>query len=290
MLSDIIGSIGLGLRREFIDELQKSNSSYNIIQYLEVAPENWMNMGGNKAKQIAWFSEHYPIVAHGLSLSLGGTDHLDIEFLKQIKTFINQYNIKLYTEHVSFTGANGNLYDLLPIPFNEESANNIINRIKIAQDILGKQIAIENASYYSSSPLSTMTEPEFICEVLEKADCLLQLDINNVYVNSRNFDFDAYKFLDAIPKNRVVYMHVAGHDEESENLLIDTHGQPIRTEVWNLLAYSYKLFGIQPTTLERDLNMPEFREILSELEIIKDIQEEYKTSLVSINNSQSSVI
>ena len=289
MLSNIIGSIGLGLRREFIDELQKLDSSHNIIQYLEIAPENWMNMGGNKAQQINWFSEHYPLVAHGLSLSLGGTSHLDIEFLEQIKNFIKQYNIKLYTEHISFTGVSGNLYDLLPIPFNQESANNIAQRIKITQDILGKQIAIENASYYAASPLSTMTEPEFICEVLEKANCLLQLDINNVYVNSRNFGFDAYKFLDVIPKNKVVYIHIAGHDEENENLLIDTHGQPVRAEVWNLLAYSYKLFGIQPTTLERDLNMPEFSEILSELNLIKDIQDEYKNVLASTHYTSSHI-
>jgi uncharacterized protein (UPF0276 family) len=289
MLSNDIGTIGVGLRREFIDELQQQTPS-DIINYIEIAPENWMNMGGNKAKQISWFAKNYPIVAHGLSLSLGGTDPLNIDFLQEVKSFIQQYDIKLYTEHVSFTGANGNLYDLLPIPFNEESANNIIERIKIAQDILGQRIAIENASYYAISPLSTMTEPEFIAHVLEKSDCLLQLDINNVYVNSRNFSFDAYKFLDAIPKNKVVYMHIAGHDEEEENLLIDTHGQDIRIEVWDLLSYSYKLFGIQPTTLERDLNMPSFTEILAELHLIKKIQTDYTNSLKIQNTIKEAAI
>ncbi len=288
MLNDIIGNIGVGLRREFMDELKQATPS-DTIQYLEIAPENFMNMGGNKARQISWFSQNYPIVAHGLSLSLGGTDHLNTEFLSEIKLFLNQYDIKLYTEHLSFTGSKGNLYDLLPIPFNKESVNNIVGRIKISQDILERKIAVENASYYAHSPLSTMTESEFIVEVLEKADCLLQLDINNIYVNSRNFSFDAYKFLDIIPKNRVVYMHIAGHDEEEENLLIDTHGQPVRSDVWSLLAYAYKLFGIQPTTLERDLNMPSFEEILSELHMIKKIQSDYKQS-INIDNLNTSTL
>jgi len=263
-------TVGLGLRREFLDEFKETENSN--VQYLEVAPENWMDMGGKRAKELHWFREKYPIVAHGLSLSLGGTDPLDIEFIKSIKNFITQYDIALYTEHISFTGAKGILYDLLPLPFNQETINNLVDRIQKTQDILGQKIAIENASYYAHSPLSEMTEYEFISQILKKADCNLQLDINNVFVNSINFKFNAYEFLDNIPKDKVVYMHVAGHDEENNELLIDTHGQDVRLEVWDLLKYSYNLFGIVPTTLERDLNVPSLAEVLQEVDKIKQYQ------------------
>ena len=269
---------GLGLKRELIPQIQAQfdNQEIAAILFLEIAPENWIGASGKAAKQLAWFTERYPIVCHGLSLSLGGPDPLNIPFLHQVKNFLDTHQIPLYTEHLSYCAAGGYLYDLLPIPFTEEAVHHVASRIKQTQDILGRRIAVENASYYAAAPISEMDELSFIQAVLEEADCDWHLDVNNVYVNSVNFDFDAKAFLQRAASaglgDRVVYGHTAGHYEEAPDLLIDTHGSTVIDPVWDLLAEAYRLFGNFPTLLERDTNIPSLLDLMPEVEQIAMLQ------------------
>ncbi len=278
-----ISGVGLGLRRELIPQIQAAFGDPPIanINFLELAPENWIDIGGKAAKQLDWFVERYPIVCHGLCLSLGGLAPLNTAFLQQVKRFLLQYNIPLYTEHLSYStdgynGQQGYLYDLLPIPFTEEAVHHVAQRIRQTQDILSQRIAIENASFYVQAPISSMDELTFIKAVLEEADCFLHLDINNLYVNSVNFDFDAHVFLRGIPGERIVYSHMAGHYQQAPDLLIDTHGTEIINPVWALLADAYKLFGPFPTCLERDNNIPPLPTLMHEVNKIADIQNKYR--------------
>ena len=281
-LADIQG-VGLGLKRELIPQIQSAYQNPNIanINFVEIAPENWLGAGGKYARDLAWFVERFPIACHGLCLSLGGADPLNIQFIQQVKAFLAQHKIPLYTEHLSYcsdayNGQSGYLYDLLPIPFTEEAVKYVSQRIRQTQDILGQKIAIENASYYAAAPISSLTEIDFLNAVLSEADCLLHLDINNIYVNSVNFGFDASAFLRQIPKNKIVYSHVAGHLKVSNNLLVDTHGQNVIDPVWQLLQEAYALFGIFPTLLERDTNIPPLPELMQEVNKIADLQAPYK--------------
>jgi uncharacterized protein (UPF0276 family) len=277
-----INGVGLGLKRELIPQIQAAFGQELIanISFFEIAPENWIDVGGNARKQLDWFVERYPIVCHGLCLSLGGLAPLNTVFLQQVKKFLQQYNIPLYTEHLSYStdaykGQQGYLYDLLPIPFTEEAVHYVAKRIRQIQDILGQNIAIENASFYVLAPVSNMSELTFIQAVLEEADCLLHLDINNVYVNSVNFGFDAHEFLRGIPGERIVYGHVAGHYQQSPDLLIDTHGENVIDPVWTLLEEAYQLFGTFPTLLERDNNIPPLNLLMHEINKIADYQSKY---------------
>lgn len=271
-------SAGLGLKRELISQIQAQfgNQEIAAIDFLEIAPENWIGAGGKAAKQLAWFVDRYPIVCHGLSLSLGGPDPLNTSFLHQVKNFLDAHQIPLYTEHLSYCSAGGYVYDLLPIPFVEEAVHHVANRIKQTQDILERRIAVENASYYAAAPIAEMDELSFIKAVLEEADCDWHLDVNNVYVNSVNFGFDAKAFLqgaaDAGLGGRIVYGHTAGHYEESPDLLIDTHGATVIDPVWDLLADAYRLFGNFPTLLERDTNIPPLNDLMPEVERIAMLQ------------------
>jgi hypothetical protein len=264
---------GLGLKRELMTPLQTEMPA--VIDFLEVAPENWIGLGGARARQFDWFAERYPIVAHGLSLSLGGPDPLDEILLQRIKGFLDRYRIPLYTEHLAYCSAGGQLYDLLPIPATQEAVHYVAARIRQAQDILERRIAVENASYYVASPLSDMAETDFIRAVLEEADCDLHLDVNNVYVNSVNFGFDPVEFLRSLPGERIVYVHTAGHLRLAPDLIVDTHGDAVIDPVWGLLEEAYRLFGVAPTTLERDLNIPPLAELITELERIATLQRQY---------------
>jgi len=281
-IADIKG-VGLGLKRELIPQIQSlyQTSAISNIHFVEIAPENWIGVGGKAAADLAWFVERFPIVCHGLCLSLGGPDPLNIDFLKQVKQFLAQNKIPLYTEHLSFCsdiqqGKPGYLYDLLPIPFTEEAVKYVAHRIRQTQDLLGQRIAIENTSYYVSAPISTMDEVTFLSAVLSEADCDLHLDINNIYVNSINFNFDADDFLKQLPSNRIVYSHVAGHLQLASNLLVDTHGENIIDPVWALLNQAYARFGTFPTLLERDINIPPLPELLFEIDKIAALQAQHK--------------
>jgi len=269
-----IRGAGLGLKRELIPQIQSAYGEDLIasIDFLEIAPENWIAAGGKSAKQLDWFVERYPIACHGLSLSLGGPDSLNELFLKRVKHFLEDYQIPLYTEHLSYCSDGGYLYDLLPIPFTEEAVHYVAARIRRTQDILGQRIAVENASFYVAAPISEMDELTFLCAVLEEADCWLHLDINNIYVNSINFAFDSHEFLRGIPGERIVYAHVAGHDQEAADLVIDTHGQDVIDPVWGLLKEAYALFGVFPTLLERDVNIPPLKTLMQEVNTIAELQ------------------
>jgi uncharacterized protein (UPF0276 family) len=271
------GGVGLGLKRELIAQL-KNQIDISPISFFEIAPENWMGAGGLVAKQLDWFVENYPVVCHGLSLSLGSPDPLNISFLKNLKLFLEQYHISLYTEHLSYCSAGGYLYDLLPIPMTEDAVHYVAARIRQTQDILERRIAIENASFYVAAPISEMDEFEFLEAVLTEADCDWHIDVNNIYVNSVNFGFDPQVFLERANKadlgKRVVYGHVAGHYQEAPDLLIDTHGASVIDPVWNLQAEAYRLMGVFPTILERDTNIPPLSDLMPELLIINRLQVE----------------
>ncbi|WP_462177417.1 HvfB family MNIO-type RiPP peptide maturase [Pseudoalteromonas gelatinilytica] len=263
------GQIGLGLRREMLDEMLIDVPK--PIEFLEVAPENWLKLGGRFGKQFKQLTEQHAFVCHGLSLSIGSPAALDIEFVQSLKAFFKEHNIRLFSEHLSYCSGEGHMYDLMPIPFTEEAIKHVASRIRQVQDILEQPIAIENVSYYGA-PGQQMTELEFTNAVLEEADCQLLLDVNNIYVNSINHGYDAEQFLAALPTKRIAYGHVAGHYTEAEDLLVDTHGAPVIDPVWRLLEKAYDVHGVFPTLLERDFNIPPMSELLAELKTIETLQ------------------
>ena len=264
------GQIGLGLRREMLDEMLIDVPK--PIEFLEVAPENWLKLGGRFGKQFKQLTEQHAFVCHGLSLSIGSPEALDIEFVQSLKAFFKEHNIRLFSEHLSYCSGEGHMYDLMPIPFTEEAIKHVASRIRQVQDILEQPIAIENVSYYGA-PGQQMTELEFTNAVLEEADCQLLLDVNNIYVNSINHGYDAEQFLAALPTKRIAYGHVAGHYTEAEDLLVDTHGAPVIDPVWQLLEKAYEVHGVFPTLLERDFNIPPMSELLAELKTIEGLQQ-----------------
>lgn len=230
-----------------------------------------MRVGGRLGKQFRALTERFPFIGHGLSLSLGGPSPLDEAFLRELKGFLNIHRIRLYSEHLSYCGDDGHLYDLMPIPFTEEAVHHAAGRIRRTQEILERRIAIENISYYAA-PGREMAEIDFLNAVLAEADCGLLLDVNNIYVNSVNHGYDAEAFLAAVPAERLVYLHVAGHYVEAEDFLVDTHGAPIIDPVWQLLDRAYARFGVLPTLLERDFNIPPVPELLREVDGIRTLQ------------------
>lgn len=275
-LEEIRGA-GLGLKRELMPALQAGVPE--CIDFFEIAPENWIGVGGRPGKQLAWFAERYPMVCHGLSLSLGGPDPLNEVFLQRVRQFLDHYQIPLYTEHLSYCSDGGYLYDLLPIPFTEEAVKYVAARIRRTQEILERRIAVENASFYVAAPISEMDEPTFVHAVLEEADCDLHLDVNNIYVNSVNFGFDPHDYLRSLPGERIVYIHTAGHYRKAPDLVIDTHGETVIDPVWDLLAEAYSLFGVRPTLLERDFNIPPLVDLVAEVERIAMLQKPYALAM-----------
>ncbi|MDC9513739.1 DUF692 domain-containing protein [Pseudoalteromonas sp. CST5] len=261
--------VGLGLRREMLDELLAHTPKQ--IDFMEVAPENWLKLGGRFKKQFKTLTDANNFVCHGLSLSIGSPEPLDIEFVKSLKTFFDQHNIKLFSEHLSYCSGKGHMYDLMPIPFTEDAIAHVVPRIKQVQDILDRQIAIENVSYYAA-PGQQLSELEFTNTILEQADCKLLLDVNNIYVNSINHGYNAEAFLLGLPSKRIAYGHVAGHYNEADDLIVDTHGADVIDPVWDLLDKAYQAHGVFPTLLERDFNIPSINTLTKELDIIHDLQ------------------
>lgn len=261
---------GLGLRRSFMDDLAAVDNA--PLDFLEVAPENWLEMGGRLGKKLRFFTERYPMLCHGLSLSIGGPAPLDETFIKRLKNFLDEHQVRLYSEHLSYCGDDGHLYDLMPIPFTEAAAHYVAERIQRVQDILQRRLIIENVSYYAA-PGQEMDELDFVNAILQEADCDLLLDVNNVYVNSINHGYDAKTFIDAIDSQRIAYMHIAGHYNEAEDLIVDTHGASVIDPVWDLLQHSYQRHGIRPTLLERDFNIPDLQTLFAEVNRIRDYQQ-----------------
>lgn len=262
-------TVGIGLRRALLNMLRDAPAG--DFEFLEVAPENWIGIGGAHGDALLSLAERYPLSCHGLSLSLGGSAPLDESFLEQVRGFLDRFKVPLYSEHLSYCSDDGHLYDLLPLPFTEEAVHHVAARIRRTQDILGRRLAVENVSYYAAAH-QDMDELTFTNAVLREADCDLLLDVNNVYVNSVNHRFDPAVFLAGLEPKRVVAMHVAGHYDEADDLIIDTHGASVKPVVWSLLAQAYGLFGAKPTLLERDFNFPSYEELVAELDIIRRLQ------------------
>lgn len=275
---------GLGLRRSFISSLADEVPSQ--IDFMEVAPENWIDVGGKLRRQFQKISEKIPIVCHGLSLNIGGQAPLDEAFIHRVKEFLNLYNIPVYSEHLSYCADEGHLYDLMPIPFTEEAMYYVSERIMRVQDIIGRRVAMENVSYYAAVG-KDIEEIEFVNAVLKEADCLFQIDINNIYVNSINHCYDAEDFLKALPGERITYAHIAGHYVESEDLRVDSHGVDVIEPVWQLLDVAYKHFGVFPTLLERDFNIPPLNILLKEVETIRHYQIKHESNDNSIKQQEN---
>lgn len=267
---------GLGLRRSMLAELAAGIPS--SIDFLEVAPENWINVGGRLGRQFREISERIPLYCHGLSLSLGSTDPLDFGLLADIKAFLRTHRVRCYSEHLSYCSDRGHLYDLMPIPFTDDAVRHVANRIRRVQDFLERPIAVENISYYAA-PGQEMSERDFLLAVLDEADCQLLLDVNNLYVNAINHCYDPVAFMDAIPMERVVYFHIAGHYVEASDLLVDTHGAEVVEPVWQLLERACERFESKPVLLERDFNIPPVSDLMWEIERISRIQQAHAVAV-----------
>jgi uncharacterized protein (UPF0276 family) len=271
-----VGAVGLGLRWEFLDELL--HRLPGEIDFLEICPENYMRRGGYFPAALDFARAHYPVVTHGLTMSIGGSDPLDDAYLAELRDFVRTAESPWHSDHLCFSSSGGRqLHDLLPIAFKERSVSRIADRIKRAQDTLGVPMAIENISFYMHPGAREMSEAEFIARVCDAADCGLMLDVNNAYVNSRNFGFDADEWMRAVPLDRVVQMHVAGHEWFDEGaagtLILDTHGAEVCDPVLALLERVLAKTGPVPVLLERDQNVPALDVLLAEVAKIKAIWE-----------------
>lgn len=263
---------GLGLRRAIMGPLRSHGPG--PVDFLEVAPENWMGVGGRLGRAFREFTDEYPFVCHGLSLSIGGPSPLDETFLHRLRQFLDEHRIRCYSEHLSYCTDDGHLYDLMPIPFTQEAVHYVAQRVRRVQDILEHRIALENVSYYAA-PGAEMTELQFINAVLDEADCDLLLDVNNIYVNSVNHGYDSDAFLQGLPGHRIAYGHIAGHYNEAEDLIVDTHGADVIPGVWDILAKAFDRFGVFPVLLERDFNLPPVEELMTEVEQIASLQKDH---------------
>lgn len=273
---------GLGLRRALLSPLQ--TAEVGAFDFLECAPDNWIGVGGRFGEALKDLTSRYPLVCHGLSLSLGGVEPFDETYLLKLRRFIEQHKVPIFSEHLSYCADDGQLYDLMPIPFTEEAVHHVAGRIRHVQDRLGQRIAVENVSYYAA-PFQAMAEIDFINAVLAEADCDLLLDVNNIMVNSINHRYDPIDFLKKLPGKRISYIHIAGHYDEAEDLKVDTHGAAVKPEVWTLLSEAYKAHGVHPTLLERDFNFPEFAELIAEVEQIRTHQSMY--ALESVHHASA---
>jgi len=263
---------GLGLRKEHYETVLADRPD---VDWFEIISENYMVEGGKPLDYLTRIREHYPMVMHGVSMSIGSTEALNFDYLKKLKDLIKRVEPEWISDHLCWTGVNGlNLHDLMPLPYTEEAVQHVADRVSQVQDYLGQQILLENVSSYVSYSDSVMSEAEFYYEVTERADCLMLLDINNIYVSAYNHNFDPYSYLSAMPKERVYQFHLAGHTQE-DNLIIDTHDHPIADPVFDLYAAAVEHFGRVSTMIERDDHIPPLPELLNELEQVKNIAENY---------------
>jgi uncharacterized protein (UPF0276 family) len=243
----------------------------DAVDFLEAAPENWIGVGGRYGKQFDALIERFPLVLHGLSLDIGGPDALDETLVHRVRDLMRRADVPVYSEHLTYCAAEGHLYDLLPIPFTAEAVTYVIERIRRVQDIIERPLVLENASYYAQAHRE-MSEAEFVNAVVSESGCELLLDVNNVYVNSINHGYDPLAYLDALPLERVRYLHIAGHYDEATDLKVDTHGTDVIDPVWDLLEATYARLGPVPTLLERDFNFPPLQSLLDEVSIIRAYQ------------------
>jgi len=261
---------GLGLRKEHYDAVLAECPN---VDWFEIISENYMVDGGKPLDYLSRIREHYPMVMHGVSLSIGSTAPLDFDYLKRLKDLIRRVEPVWFSDHLCWTGVHGvNLHDLMPLPYTEEAVLHVADRISRVQDYMGRRMLLENVSSYVSYSDSQMSEWEFLCAVAERADCLILLDINNIYVSAFNHNFDPCSYLAAMPGERVHQIHLAGHTQEN-NLIIDTHDHPVAEPVFELYAAAVQKFGRVSTMIERDDHIPPLSDLLAELEQVRDIAE-----------------
>jgi uncharacterized protein (UPF0276 family) len=279
---------GLGLRRALLGPLRSRDpgSADFPIDFMEIAPENWIGVGGRRRRLLHEFTQCVPFVCHGLSLSIGGPAPLDETFLHRLRQFLDHHQVRGYSEHLSYCTDDGHLYDLMPIPFTEEAVRYVAQRVRRVQEILERRIVLENVSYYAA-PGAELSEIEFVSGVLEEADCDLLLDVNNIYVNSVNHRYDAVEFLRGLPGHRIAYGHIAGHSNEAADLIVDTHGADVISRVWQLLDTAYQTFGVFPTLLERDFNIPPVDELLREVAAIRTLQQKHQQNATAARRRQA---
>jgi uncharacterized protein (UPF0276 family) len=266
----MVHGIGIGLRPEITDALLSNEGT--LPAFIELSPEHWIGLGGYSRFTLEKIIEKYPIMGHGLSLSLGSPDPLDFEFLKKIKIFMEQTSMLLFSEHLSYSKCdNAHFNSLFPLPFKEDAARHMIERIRQVQDFLGRQIAIENISYYTTVA-PEMEEADFLTYILEGADCKLLLDISNVFVNGSNHGYDPQTFISKLPLERIGYIHLAGNRIDEQGHVIDSHDCPVNDAVCRLLDWTTSKIAPVPVLVERDLNFPEaFSQIYDELKALQDI-------------------
>lgn len=244
------------------------------VDWLELLTENYLIPGGQPLNFLERLRPHYSFVMHGVSLSIGSSDPLNVAYLYEVKALAERFDAAWISDHLCWTGVNGvNMHDLLPLPYTEEALRHVVERIASTQEILGQRVLIENVSSYVSYAHSEMSEWEFFAEVARRSDCLLLVDVNNVYVSAVNHGFDPYEYLRGLPAERVQQFHLAGHSTQRcetragpREFLIDTHDAPIKEEVWKLFAYATKLYGQVSTMIERDDHIPELPVLLEELD------------------------
>jgi uncharacterized protein (UPF0276 family) len=259
---------GLGLRTEHYNAILETKLE---VDWFEALSENYMIPGGKPLNFLDKIRADYPVVMHGVSLSIGSTAEMDKNYLRDLKKLADRVQPAWISDHLCWTGVHGqNMHDLLPLPYTEETAKHVAERVKIVQDYLGHQILLENVSSYASYIDSSMTEWEFITKIVEQADCLLLLDVNNIYVSSFNHQFDAKAFIDGVPANRIQQIHLAGHNNYGD-YIIDTHDAPVIDPVWDLYEYAIARFGQVSTMIERDDHIPALEVLVDELTIARNL-------------------
>lgn len=267
---DEVLGVGLGLRTELADALLERQPPE--VRWLEIHPENYVQRGGRFQLNLERARDRWPIVPHGLTLSFGALERFDPGYVREVKRLLDRIEAPWYSDHLCFAGAGGVfLHDLLPLPFTMESVRTVAARLRELEDALERPVAVENVSYYADPPPKNMDEPDFLLEVLAASGGKLLLDVNNVYVNARNHGFDPRPYIDRIPAERVVQIHVAGHHEKDVGVIIDTHGEPVCEGVYDLLAYTLERLGPVPVLLERDQNLPPLDDLLDEVRRLSEL-------------------
>jgi uncharacterized protein (UPF0276 family) len=267
-----VRGVGLGLRQGLSDALFAADLPE--LSFVEVHPENYVRRGGRFRALLERARERWPVLTHGLTLGFGAVEPAEPEYVSQLGAFLRAIDAPWHSEHLCFSSVDGvMLHDLLPLPLRQEAADTAVKRIRELQDQLGVPVAVENVSYYAHPGQAHCTEIEFVLDVLDRADAKLLLDVNNVFVNAKNHGFDPYAYLDRIPAARVVQIHVAGHSVRQDGLLLDTHGDAVRDEVYALLEHALRRIGPVPVLLERDQNFPDFTELTDEVRRLHAIYE-----------------
>lgn len=263
--------VGIGLRREFYARLPETTRA---LDWVEIIPENFLTLGGRPQRTLDACRERWPVLPHGVALNVGGPDPLDADYLAGLRTLVERLDAPFFSDHLCYARLGGaHLYELLPLPFSPEAVEHVVPRVREVQERVGRPFLLENPSYYARMPGGTLAEADFLRHVVEEADCGLLLDVNNVYVNACNHGYDPRAFVDALPLERVGQLHLAGH-EQRPDVLIDTHGEPVRDEVWSLYRYVLERTGPVPTLIEWDQDIPSLEAVLDEADRARRILRE----------------